>query len=553
MNILVVSDHMLVGGLETHISTYYEFLKRNNSFVFAFGDYSRDYTFDDSPVYTEFNFNRQCTVNGFLSDVDRLTRIIKEHKVDAVHVHPFYGLYPAVIASQLCGVNVYYTSHGTASYNYQSNAFTYSLFNYFCSTAVARVYSVSKRLIDNNMFENIELQRNAIDIGDYPKTCIACNNHWALLSRLDSLKLPAIKKIIDMQDVLGINIDIYGTGPAEDDLLDYLRGKAVQDKVVLKGYRQDVHDYIKDKYNGVIGLGRVAIEALASGYPVIFAGYSKVAGLIDKSIYNKVKDYNFVNLGLPDVSKYEIETQLEDLATNPGKYMLRNDVRKDFDAAVVYRNYSADIIKDPFISNPTVFKLYEYLNGLDDAYGEVEIYSSDLTRSNIGSLIKPSNEDSLIQNALYVNGVDIGIFQLRNALNIVKKDIEDDKSANLNQDKELADHKDLLESQGKDLAEYKNLFETQSKELAEYKDLLETQSKGLAEYKDLLETQSKELAEYKLLAEKTRTLAKSLESALNYQKKQVDKHSQYFNSIKKISDKPALRRVKKILLRGIKK
>ena len=39
MNVLIVSDKFKCGGLETHIKTIYDKLKKRNKIFFAFGDY----------------------------------------------------------------------------------------------------------------------------------------------------------------------------------------------------------------------------------------------------------------------------------------------------------------------------------------------------------------------------------------------------------------------------------------------------------------------------------------------------------------------------------
>ena len=92
MNVLIVSENFLNGGLETQINTTLNALENNANFFFAFRDYNKEWSLNN--VFTGFNFSYNSTVNQFCDDVNKLINIINKNNIDIVHVHPFYSFFP---------------------------------------------------------------------------------------------------------------------------------------------------------------------------------------------------------------------------------------------------------------------------------------------------------------------------------------------------------------------------------------------------------------------------------------------------------------------------
>ena len=110
-NILIVSDNFTNGGLETQVYTYYKELKDKLSFTFAFGNYNNKWKFGNSKIYTDLRFNEHSSINEFKEIVDKLVSIIKDNKIDIIHLHPFYLTLPTIFASQITRVPICYTYH----------------------------------------------------------------------------------------------------------------------------------------------------------------------------------------------------------------------------------------------------------------------------------------------------------------------------------------------------------------------------------------------------------------------------------------------------------
>lgn len=143
MNILLVSEAFVGGGLETHIHSYYQELKKEHKFIFAFGTFKNRLPIDQSAVHADFNFKWESTVQEFIDDVEKLCNLITTEKIDVIHVHPFFSMYPALVASQLMGVPIAVTYHGIASFTFSSRIIDTIWYYYGMYELFGKIFTVS--------------------------------------------------------------------------------------------------------------------------------------------------------------------------------------------------------------------------------------------------------------------------------------------------------------------------------------------------------------------------------------------------------------------------
>lgn len=326
MNILILSENFTRGGLETQIYTYWKNLKDKHRIWFCFAHYEDTGLLDSASVYTGFHFTYGMTLAELKDDVERLTDLIREYNIDVIHVHPWFALYAAYFASALTGVRIVYTYHGTVSLNY-NNSFTDQIITEEIITGgVSHVFCVGEQGLEALSSLHYDLIHasvlvNPIEPEDYPHTAPVLDGpkRWALVSRLDTDKVPAIEKLFGMLPDLDIDqLDIYGNGNSIDYLWNLAgeTGKTVE----FKGHTNELGTVMSEnEYTGVIGLGRCTIEGLALGLPCLFIGYGKVVGLIDEAIYTQAARLNFVPEYFRDMSAEEVNIQLTNLKQNPEK------------------------------------------------------------------------------------------------------------------------------------------------------------------------------------------------------------------------------------------
>lgn len=429
MNVLVVSENYNQGGLETHINTLYKSLKNDINFVFAFSNYIENGYLQNAKIYTGLHLNYGVTIKDFCEDVSKLIEIIKNEKIDVVHIHPFYSIFAPIFAANLTNVKLVYTYHGYGSINFVSGINDTLLFMFAVESRINKIFCVASNVLEyfNSMHNHDALfLPNLIYEDDFPIHKISNEKKWALISRLDSDKYPSIVKFLDMLKELDISkIDIYGSGNMEDELKLYLKNRKISNKVHLKGFINNLNKHL-DNYTGVIGLGRVVQESLCMNYPTIFIGYGKVAGLVDKTIYNKVKDINFVPSTLDDIDIKILQKQILDINNgNYKKYQMRNTVIKDFgkDNAI---KYISELDKIEPNSIDVLNKIYNDISKISDKndmfYNSKQVYDILYTRLSFYS--KNINfKNVLSENQKYFNLISLNennknqIQELENKIN----------------------------------------------------------------------------------------------------------------------------------------
>lgn len=383
MNILVVSQNFTRGGLETQIYTQYTAMKNENNFSFAFSNYSSNFDFGNAKIYTGFKFSADSSIEEFYQDVNKLVEIVKENKIDIIHAHPFYSIFPAVFAAKIMNIPIVYTYHGVISFNFTNQINDNLLFKAIIESEIDKVFSVSEtgvyamqHVVNNS--DKVVFLPNAIDLTKYKKNVVIDNKNWALISRIDSDKIEEIKKIISVMDEIDINkICIYGDGNKKEELQQYIAENELHNKVLLMGHCDNISEELNNKYNGIIGTSRAAMEAIAMGYPTLLTGYGKIAGIIDLQLYNSIKKENFINKILPDITVDKLKQQIQNVYL---KEDARDELYKlfisEYSSNEIYMNYKKEIDNITIMSSYDMPKIYEEIGNLKRAIPNENIYSS---------------------------------------------------------------------------------------------------------------------------------------------------------------------------------
>lgn len=402
MNILIVTDNYLTGGLENNIATYYNELKSNNNFYFCVSKYEDNGILKSDNIYKDFHFSYDVSLNDFLEDVNRLIKIILEKKIDFIQVHPFYGLYAVWLAANQTNTKLIYTYHGTISLNYTVNFFDEILTEYIFEKSVSLALCVSnlgKQAFSTINFNKTKLLPNPINVSSMEVSKINSNKKWALITRLDTDKIPSIIKLIKLLPEIDIKeIDIYGDGN-EREYLEELASKCSK-KINFMGYHNNLDKMLKDKYNGVIGIGRVAIEGLAMGYPLFFVGHGKICGLLDEEMYEKAKDLNFVATDFETIDITTLNKQLENVDE---KYILRKKAIKDFDIKNLAKKYLEYVVNAQNGSfKIKIDNIYKRLNKLKEKNPNIEFHNSSEVYDIVKDEIFFDTNNMAIKNRLLI-------------------------------------------------------------------------------------------------------------------------------------------------------
>lgn len=382
MNILVISQNFSRGGLETQIFTQYNIMKNTNKFYFAFASFNSNLNIEEAKIYKDFNFSADASIQEFCLDVEKLIKIIRENNIDVIHVHPFYSVFPAVFAAKLTNTPIIYSYHGYGSLNFPHQVNDVILLQCMLESEIDKVLSVTElgvSAINNATFTNKAIfLPNCIDLNKYKKHNIVNNKTWALISRIDNDKIEEIYQLISILDKIDIKkICIYGEGNKKEELEKFVRDNELIDKVILMGHSDNLSSELNGKYNGIIGIGRVVMEAIAMGYPTILIGFRKIAGVIDLKMYNNVKEYNFINRMIPNISIDKLSKQIKNVYSNKDeRESLYNIFLQEYSPQKIYNQYKKEIESLQISNFYNLQKIYDEINNINDV--NEKIYSSRL-------------------------------------------------------------------------------------------------------------------------------------------------------------------------------
>jgi glycosyltransferase involved in cell wall biosynthesis len=274
MRIAVLSDRFLMGGLETRTQGIFRCQK-------------------DVHLITQFYDNTKA--NNFQSvtlcpmEKDSIRKALLTINPDMVDIHPFTSM---IEGSQTCtelGIRYAVTIHGP----YINESFVPSINN------ADHVFAVSpevRDLIASLTPKNVHILRNGVDMEIYASVYTNQRGRVAIISRIDKDKEVGIRALLDVADC-----DVIGSGTELKILKkDYPRSRFL-------GYR-DVPSYFAEhggEYSVIAGMGRVILEGIALGYPVLLLGYDGIKGYVTSENFERLAYKNFSGRGEPNV-EYEL-------------------------------------------------------------------------------------------------------------------------------------------------------------------------------------------------------------------------------------------------------
>ena len=449
MNILVVSEAFVGGGLETHIHTYYRELKEQHNFYFAFGLFKNRLPIDETHVDASFHFKREGTISEFIEDVDHLVEVIREKKIDVIHAHPFFSLFPSLVASQLTGVPVAMTYHGIASFSFTNRIMDTIWYYYGMYELFGKIFAVSEvgktALARQFHRQDICFLPNAVDVNQYKQHKVIKNRRWAAISRLDADngKEEALISLFQMLPKLNIDhIDIYGDGIRKQALMDYVKEHHLTKQITFQGFQSDLYTRLDGKYNGIIGTDRVAIEGLSMGYPVMEMGYGRVIGIIDQEMIGSLATTNFDANLMPEIPSADaLNDMLRMVYEAPDRFNMRAVIEKEFNSKSISNSYIDELSTSKFLPHANVVEFYKALCAIEDK--DQGMWNSDVVftlmrkqieyyavSSDIKILFLIHQQEQLITAVMnnHVNGLNWRIDQVKADENVGLRTINSQKN-----------------------------------------------------------------------------------------------------------------------------
>lgn len=337
MEILHLLSQNHLTGAEVYAVTLGQEQKRLGNEVHQI---SNDFFYPTSLFQTRMQVETKSRLR-FLLNILRLRKYIYRNQIDIVHAHSRAASKLAFWAT--LGTKVAYVStvHGQ-----QHSSFSKRLFNQYGQFMIAVCENIQNHLKSDFNYRSdlIRVIRNPID----PKL-------FYLSEKVSSLGLAESKK--------NLQIAIIGrtTGPKKDRTEQVLRGLfdvlaqmnqkfevtlvggKLGDLALPPSEREFVRELqadqlsttIYEKYDLVIGSGRVCMESLLSGTPTIAFGEAQYIGLVRNAHFNMALQSNFGDIDLASRSGPRLQSQkfAEDLKSIINNEMTANEKRELFEKA----------------------------------------------------------------------------------------------------------------------------------------------------------------------------------------------------------------------------
>ncbi len=291
MNILLLHERAVPGGLETRLLTHARALRsRGHRVVAARAPGLMSQAFAESGIEEiAFDFRSR---EDFGDTVARLRQVIRGEAIDFCDAHPFMSLLPGALAALAEEVPYSLNFHGLHDWDSELLLFRHTLSLLWPRAALAtanapatRDFFVAAYGIDGSRFLCVP---NALDLEglrEAPEARLPPRK-LLVLSRLDSDKLlslraaaRAIAAYADLE-AEGLEVRISGGGDAEQEARRELQ--PLEEKGLRFDWRGPTfrpHEEIAWA-DAVFGIGRVALEGLAARRPVVVCGVlGNLAGL----------------------------------------------------------------------------------------------------------------------------------------------------------------------------------------------------------------------------------------------------------------------------------
>lgn len=463
--ILIITQNFKQGGLETNILTTIKYLKGlGHEFFLTTASDSNLEIIQDS-IQGKLILEQEDFNNLTKAVVDKIRKYMKSNQIDLVMLHPYKSYILGSLACYLEKIPYFVFVHGPI--NLTVNNYRDYLFNkYFTFPNAKNIYGVSeelRKLLDENFHAKSKVLLNPIDLDQFSNEKKINGNNFVFVGRLDEDKIIGLKEVIKFVDFYNRRSEIVnrkkliivGDGNHKDELIEWIleRYPNYLDWIELIGYQSKVEDFI----NGIVfGMGRVALESLFMGFPVVLVSYDGIKGLINTNKVEKMSFFNFSGRNSETISFEELLNQITEVKLLNETEEISIKLREAYDINTVGSVLAQDIeissfeveVEDDsnlevYSSTETIYELLSFiqLNGQDNGiFDFIEYFKGKIKMTNLienRQIVELENiisDKNKIINELRVSNKELTI--ANEEINISKQKFE----------KELIEHKRKVET-----------------------------------------------------------------------------------------------------------
>jgi glycosyltransferase involved in cell wall biosynthesis len=271
-----------------------------------------------------------------------LINYVIKHKIQVIHAHQRLPILLSCLAGKITGIPVIATVHGRTRFD---------LSTLISRKYPARIIFVSRHVLDvSAKYDEIRSKSAVISNwvslpGKQPGKIPYSISYVSRIDRKHSaLIILIIKKVFYNLAIKYplVSFRIIGEG----DFLESVRTEAAfinkklnREACIICGFVLDVKEIIHQS-DLIIGVGRVALEAMACGIPVLSMNHQRMGSLISRENYLSYKATNFVAAGNDPPDEMQLINVLSDFFNNLEFWQneaseLKKLITRDYDPAKI--------------------------------------------------------------------------------------------------------------------------------------------------------------------------------------------------------------------------
>ncbi|HEX7494226.1 MAG TPA: glycosyltransferase family 4 protein [Bacteroidales bacterium] len=260
-----------------------------------------------------------------------------KNRVQVIHAHQRLPIFLACIIGKITGVPVVVTVHGRTRYDLRSRiSRKYCTKIIFVSRYVLQVSARYEEIKHKSIIipNWVAISNNQSDKDPHSISYISRidkNHTTIILLMIQKVLFPLVSKFPD------IKINIIGDGvflPEIREEAKRLNTRVKREACIIYAFAPDVKRIIHGS-ELILGVGRVALEALACGVPVLSINQKRMGTIISTDNYPFYRDNNFVAVGYPAPDENSLINQIDEFFTDL-KYwqkeasLLKGYINEDF-------------------------------------------------------------------------------------------------------------------------------------------------------------------------------------------------------------------------------
>ena len=334
MNILLIIKRFDFGGSENHVQELANHLVQMGHQVILIGGDGEQ----KKHLLPAVRFYKTRMTDALMIvNLIKIIFLVKRHKIDIIHSHQRLAIMIGAIAGLITRCKVVATVHGRTRYDMRSRL-SRSLTDRIIFVSKS-VYELSPRhyLINDKSV----VIPNGIKLKSYnqsPKPfrlCYICRIDKSHFSFLKLMIEEVLDSLIEAYPLL--ELQIVGEGIMKEklcNLTEKFNAKYNSNRCNVIGYAFSVDSYIQQA-SVVLGVGRVAIETLAAGVPLISVNSRRMSGLVTRENYERLKVSNFIDITAPIPNSNNLSITINSFFSNQNHFQnealsLAKQVQEDF-------------------------------------------------------------------------------------------------------------------------------------------------------------------------------------------------------------------------------